>query len=113
MPIRPENQALYPDDWSEIRLRILTRAKNACEFCGLSNHSEVLRGKRMVRVVLTIAHLDHDPTNSKPENLRALCQQCHNRYDVGHRKQTRARTGLATERAAGQRFLFANGEGGR
>lgn len=38
-------------------------------------------------VVLTVAHLDHDPTNNDEEgNLRALCQRCHNRYDQAHRK---------------------------
>ena len=44
----------------------------------------------MVKVVLTIAHLDHTPENCAPENLRALCQACHNRYDAKHRAETRA-----------------------
>jgi hypothetical protein len=37
-----------------------------------------------VRVVLTIAHLDHDETNHevKLERLKALCQACHLRYDA-------------------------------
>lgn len=47
--------------------------------------------ERLVKVVLTIAHLDHQPEHNEPENLRALCQQCHNRYDVQHRQQTRRR----------------------
>src|SRR5919202_4552868 len=28
------------------------------------------------RVVLACAHLDHDPTNNQPRNLKALCQRC-------------------------------------
>lgn len=36
----------------------------------------------MVRVVLTIAHLDHTPENCDPANLQALCQTCHNRLDA-------------------------------
>lgn len=40
---------------------------------------------RPVRIIFTIAHLDHDPTNNDPENLRALCQRCHNRHDAAHR----------------------------
>lgn len=44
---------------------------------------------REVRVVLTVAHLDHTPENSDPANLRALCQACHNRYDAPHRAETR------------------------
>ncbi len=34
MPIRPENKALYPKNWKEIRAKILARANNRCEFCG-------------------------------------------------------------------------------
>jgi hypothetical protein len=39
---------------------------------------------RHVKVVLTIAHLDHDETNHevKLERLKALCQICHLRYDA-------------------------------
>ena len=41
------------------------------------------------RIVLTVAHLDHTPENCSLDNLRALCQRCHNRYDAEHRKETR------------------------
>jgi 5-methylcytosine-specific restriction endonuclease McrA len=53
-------------------------------------------------VVLTIAHLDHDPTHNDWSNLRAWCQRCHNTYDVEHRRQTRARTRRQSQEAAGQ-----------
>ena len=43
----------------------------------------------LARIVLTIAHLDHTPEHCNPDNLRALCQRCHNRYDAEHRKETR------------------------
>jgi hypothetical protein len=33
---------------------------------------------RIVRIVLTVAHLDHTPENCDPDNLRAWCQRCHN-----------------------------------
>lgn len=42
---------------------------------------------RIVRIVLTVAHLDHIPENCKDENLVALCQRCHNRYDASMRQQ--------------------------
>jgi 5-methylcytosine-specific restriction endonuclease McrA len=42
---------------------------------------------RIVRIVLTIAHLDHTPENCALENLRALCQRCHLRYDAKHHRQ--------------------------
>ena len=61
-----------------------------CEFCGRENHSIVDNGHgKMIKVVLTIAHLNHTPEDCRPENLRALCQRCHNRYDAKHRAETR------------------------
>jgi len=47
---------------------------------------------RFVDIVLTIAHVDQDPTNNDPLNLLALCQQCHNRLDAPFRKLNAART---------------------
>lgn len=41
---------------------------------------------RIVRVVLTVAHLDHQPENCSDANLVALCQRCHNLYDGPHRR---------------------------
>jgi hypothetical protein len=51
-----------------------------------------------VRVVLTVAHMDHQPENCDRENLRALCQRCHNTYDAPMRRsgaKTRARAAMA------------------
>jgi hypothetical protein len=45
--------------------------------------------RKAIKVVLTIAHLDHDTTNNDPENLKALCQRCHNRYDMKQRVHNR------------------------
>ena len=99
MPIRPENKHLYPKNWKEIRQQILERANNCCEFCGVQNYSLRYRGTDIdgmelppTKIILTIAHLDHNPENCDPNNLRALCQRCHNRYDAKHRAETRART---------------------
>ena len=55
-----------------------------------SNNADALRecrdndiAVRKIKVVLTVAHLDHDETNHdvKLERLKALCQSCHLRYD--------------------------------
>lgn len=48
-------------------------------YCGTNEHGCVLR---VVRIVLTVAHLNHKPEDCRPENLRALCQRCHNRHDA-------------------------------
>lgn len=45
---------------------------------------------RPVLIVLTTAHLDHDPTHNDDSNLRALCQLCHLRYDRHEHAATRA-----------------------
>lgn len=110
MPIKPENKHKYPANWaSEIRPRILARAENRCENpecrvhngavgyrekdgrfvmlgrsvdeAGLKCDNAELDGHKVIRIVLTIAHLDHDETNSADENLAALCQRCHLRHD--------------------------------
>ena len=40
-------------------------------------------------VVLTVAHLDHQPENCDPANLMAMCQACHLAYDRDHHADTR------------------------
>jgi hypothetical protein len=40
-----------------------------------------LRLTRLTWVFLSAAHLDHDPSNSSPRNLAALCQRCHMMHD--------------------------------
>jgi hypothetical protein len=40
---------------------------------------------------LSVAHLDHDPTNSMSGNLKALCQRCHLGHDRINNLATRRR----------------------
>ena len=87
MPILAENKDRYPANWNDIRRVVLMLCENKCEFCGVKNHT-FRNGKQ---IVLTIAHLDHTPENNARENLRALCQKCHNKYDAKHRAETRRR----------------------
>lgn len=47
------------------------------------------REARRIRVVLTIAHLNHVAGDDRDENLRALCQWCHLDYDQDHHRETR------------------------
>lgn len=85
----PCDYADYPEDWDEIRARILERASNRCEWCKAENgRPNPATGSK---VVLTIAHLDHDLTHNDDENLRALCQKCHLTYDAKeHAKHAKA-----------------------
>ncbi len=41
-------------------------------------------GSKLTIIVLTIAHLDHQPENCADENLRALCQRHHLAHDHQH-----------------------------
>jgi hypothetical protein len=45
---------------------------------------------RTIRVVLTIAHLNHVAGDDRDDNLKALCQWCHLNYDKLHHHETRA-----------------------
>ena len=90
MPIKPENKNRYPRNWKQIRELILIRALNRCELCGALNHH--LHPITLSEVVLTIAHLDHIPEHCEEENLKAMCQKCHNNYDIEHREKTRRMT---------------------
>jgi hypothetical protein len=98
-PILAENRARYPRNWPAISRHIRhVRAGDRCECageCGLHHdrRCEERNGKPALwangKVVLTVAHLDHRPENVEHENLKAMCQRCHNRYDREHRKETR------------------------
>lgn len=104
MPIDYKN---YPDNWSSISYNVKAAAGWQCEFCGAKNalpHPET--GSR---VVLTVAHLDHDTTNNTRENLRALCQRCHLRYDKQLHAQHAAETRRKKKAEAGQLALFEPG----
>ena len=134
----PVDYKKYAANWKEIRARILDRAGHCCEGCGVKNHAVGARDLRnqwhdedsvhgmnsdygyalfggefpaMIKIVLTIAHVDHDVTNNADDNLRAWCQQCHNRHDAkmraGHAAITRRKK---RESATGQIAMFKDGE---
>lgn len=94
MPIRPEHRHYYTGKkWKKARERVLRRANNSCEQCGVLNGQMYMRFRKGVnheaRVVLTVAHLDHNPPNRRMSNLKALCQRCHLKYDEKHHAETR------------------------
>lgn len=105
MPISPERQKLYPGGsirsvtWiREFRAPVLERAGNRCEGTPQRPTCRAENGKphpdTLAIVVLTIAHMDQDVGNNAWENLRALCQLCHNRWD----QESRTRNAISTRR---------------
>lgn len=104
----PFHKERYPDNWKEISLRIRKRSGGRCEFCGALNyHPHPITGSK---VILTVAHLDHNPQNCDPENLRALCQKCHLTYDAKHHARTAATTRYKNKINSGQLELIKRGD---
>ena len=112
----PINYKEYPFNWkTEIRPAVLERANNCCEWCGVRNHSIIWRSgkgkddwqywpegmeseewtfelmRKSTKVILTIAHLDHDKLNHDVslDRLAALCQKCHLGHDLKYHIRNR------------------------
>ncbi len=127
MPINPELKHLYPPDWKVISLRIrFERAAGKCERCQ-APHGKWRRADDpsrffdsledavlatgnvhddktpISRVVLTTAHLNHNPADNREENLAALCQRCHLAHDLPHHLLSRR---INREKAVRQMRLF-------
>lgn len=48
------------------------------------NMSGALKKLGFTKIILTVAHVDHDKTNNRFSNLAALCQRCHLKHDAKH-----------------------------
>jgi 5-methylcytosine-specific restriction endonuclease McrA len=101
MPIKPDKKKLYPADWKERRRKVLERAMDCCEGSPRYPDCRAQNGKPHPvtgsKVVLTVAHLDHNPKHNDLNNLRAWCQRCHNTYDAPFRALNRKITKLERE----------------
>lgn len=104
----PMQRHLYPHDWEQISKRARKRAGWRCEWPGCERkQGDVIQGRRgPYRVVLTVAHLDHNPANCDPANLRAWCQPHHLAYDAKHHARSAAKTRRKHQRDAGQLDLW-------
>lgn len=133
MPIPREKRFYYPIDWPQISAWVrFERARGRCEHCGrphkrritcvadgrwLDEEAGLWRGpngkpartppatmvQRTTYVVLAAAHLNHDPPDCRPRNLKSLCQRCHILHDRQyHRRQ--ARITILMRRALGDLF---------
>lgn len=102
----PIDYSQYHPKWSLIsRLIRFHRAKNCCEQCGAPNGQLIYRpikgsdewrlwpegmqsealtldGYKSTKIVLTVAHLDHNKKHNRFWNLKALCQRDHLRLDI-------------------------------
>lgn len=108
----PINYKLRDPAWPQVRARILARANDCCEECGVHNGACIFRYKANpakwrdphggdqgesdpevypVVIVLTIAHLDHNEHEwpIPDDRLKALCQRCHLIYDAPEKARRR------------------------
>lgn len=76
-------------------LRLVWPRRGEHWWCHDASRKSVLR---IISIVLTVAHLDHDPTNCADDNLAALCQRCHLRHDAKHHAETAYATRMAARR---------------
>lgn len=53
---------------------------------------------QVIVIVCTVAHLDHQPENCKPSNLRLMCQRHHLAYDKPHHITTAYMARMAARR---------------
>lgn len=93
----PVDRNRYPANWDEISRDIrIRRARGRCEGSPAFPNCRAVHGEihpeTGARVVLTVAHLDHNPDNCAPGNLRAWCQRCHLTYDAALHAANAART---------------------
>lgn len=115
----PFDRSKYPKNWREIRVEIMARAQNQCECMGECGLHRTTPGPRRCceqhmhkaqfangNVVLTIAHLNHDTTDSHPDNLKALCQRCHLRYDADLHARNAAATRERKKGSGTKEFAF-------
>lgn len=98
----PTDRTKYPPNWKEIVRKVKERSGDRCECmseCGLhtttgrciernGEDAHYARG----RVVLTTAHLCHDPSCDRMDHLRHMCNRCHLRYDSDHHMKNAAIT---------------------
>ncbi len=116
MPISKAKAALYPKNWKQLSKQVRERDGNRCACSGECGHDHGGRacGARNgeahpvtgSKVVLTVAHLDRDPTGDDPALLRAMCQRCHLAYDRDQHRASAADTRTRSKESAGQRRLF-------
>ncbi len=68
---------------------------DAGELNALNYPAMTRRTVYVIRCVITIAHLDHNPENNADGNLAALCQHCHLKHDVRFHHANARRTHAA------------------
>lgn len=104
------NKHEYSPDWTDIiRPAILKRDNYQCRVCGIRHKSRVYKAskgnyvicdefteqwaaannKRVFTLFLQVAHVNHDKSDNRPDNLMLLCPRHHSQFDAHHKKLQR------------------------
>jgi len=86
---RAKDGTWMPASPEEKMLRLVYPEPGTHAWCRLGGTTAFLR---IIRIVCTTAHLDHNPANCADDNLRFWCQRCHLAYDAEHHAQTAYQT---------------------
>lgn len=117
----PMERERYPKDWRQLSLSIKDESEWRCRGCkkqcfkpgeklsdfiirvfgGIEGEAWREAADHPGRFRLTVAHLDQDPKNNEPSNLKALCNVCHLQNDRPHQKAN----SLAKKERRGQKKL--------
>ena len=135
----PMKRELYPQNWEAIARAIKDKANWTCQTCGkpcrrpkedlddfvqrvppeweshlyeqVDDEFGVVDRLKPGRFVLTVAHINHTPSDCSEGNLIAECSVCHLRRDADlHRRNASHRRAIA-QTVPGQMSLF-EGAGG-
>jgi hypothetical protein len=101
----PMNRSLYPSNWPAIARAVKDAADWRCQHCGMQcrRPGEPFDTHRRT---MSVAHLNHEPSDCRTENLAAWCAACHLRYDAAHHAQNAARTRRTRRLLAGQQSFI-------
>ena len=111
VPVMPIIRARYPENWNSLALQIKHEAQWCCQQCQRPcrqpseplaifqrrvqawRHTQTPRPAKYEaaprRYLLTVAHLDQQPSNQDPSNLKALCTVCPLQFDSQFRAKQR------------------------
>lgn len=100
-----KNRHQYPKNWKQIVAEIRARSGDRCECSGECELHKTHPGPRRCeerngqpakwakgKVMLTTAHLCHNPRCARRSHLKHMCQRCHLRLDKSLHMRNASRT---------------------
>ena len=72
----------YPDNWTDLAMKVKKSAGWSCEYCGKRCYKPGERPQHLTRSewtinTLQVHHRNHQPEDNRLSNLIATCTSCH------------------------------------